>query len=79
MRTFHDSADQSWVHQGRIRTAIRRAWGWINRRAFTQTNCAWCQPPKVMHRAWITARLTSHTICPACREAMLRDATIFNA
>jgi hypothetical protein len=48
MRTFHDSADQSWVHQGRIRTAIRRAWGWINRRAFTQTNCAWCQSPKVM-------------------------------
>jgi hypothetical protein len=57
----------------------RRAWGWINRRAFTQTNCAWCQSPKVMRRAWITARITSHTICPACREAMLRDATIFNA
>ena len=79
MRTFNDSADQSWVHQGRIYSAIRRCRQWLDDRCFMQTICAWCLPKSnVLRKAWLVPRRTSHGMCRECSERMMRDTKIFN-
>jgi hypothetical protein len=61
-----------WFRALVLRSA-KRVGGWLQWRCYVEVRCAWCQPKKVLRKAWIRAEKHSDGFCPACAKAWTAD------